>query len=313
MDEIIQNPAINEFLQKYDQRDWNQVIIKLCLISLGFLNSNNPKPLYSFDELDEVLLNFQNENNQIPSSQENNNLNQYESNNNKSNIWICKNCGNKNFGFILNCNKCGQSKNPSNITFGQVNNQPNNYSFIRNNSNPLIDSNNSNPTLNIKKRRTQLSNNIEMNPNEYNQNNINLNNNNLNDNEMNNDNLNDYNSNDNENINDNMNSNDINDNPLNNPEYDDNNNNNNFNNENPQSLDYLSQSNDYTFPEYINYLCRVICCEKCYCNPCCCIYRNIYCLNNKNYNYESSSYNMSSHIINNDNNYSGRQPCPNCH
>ena len=111
MDEIIQNPAINEFLQKYDQRDWNQVIIKLCLISLGFLNSNNPKPLYSFDELDEVLLNFQNENNQIPSSQENNNLNQYESNNDKSNIWICKNCGNKNFGFILNCNKCGQSKN----------------------------------------------------------------------------------------------------------------------------------------------------------------------------------------------------------
>ena len=145
MDEIIQNPAINEFLQKYDKRDWNQVIIKLCLIALGFLHSNNPKPLYSFDDLDEVLLNFQNENNQILSSQDNNNLNQYESNNNNSNVWICKNCGNNNFGFILNCNRCGQSKNPSNITFGQVNNQPKNFSFIRNNSNPL-NSNISNPT-----------------------------------------------------------------------------------------------------------------------------------------------------------------------
>ena len=138
-----------------------------------------------------------------------------------------------------------------------------------------------------------------MNPNEYNQNNINLNNNNLNDNEI---------------KNDDMNFNDINnDNPLNNPEYNNNDNNNNLNNENHQSLDYLCQSNDYTFPEYINYLCRVICCQKCFCNPCCCIYRNVYCLNNKNYNYESSSYNMTSHIINNDNNYSGREPCPNCH
>ena len=312
MDEIMQNPAINEFIQKYDKRDWNQVIIKLCLISLGYLNFNNPKPLYSFDELDEVLLNFQNENNHIPSSQnENKDLYQYQSNNNSSNVWICKNCGNKNFGFILNCNRCGQSKNTSNITFGQVNNQP---SFINNNFNPLINSNSSNRNSNIYNNRRQIKNNFEMNSNENDQNNINLNNNNLNDNEMNNENLNDYNPYDNEMNNDNNNDIDNENNPLNNPEYDNNNNNKNynFNNDNSQSLDCLSQSNDYTFPEYINYPCSVICCQKCFCNPCCCIYNSVYYLNNKNYNYESSSYNMSSHIIN-DNNFSGRKPCPDCH
>ena len=58
MEDITQNPALNELLQKYDKQDWNEVILKLCLISLGYLNANNPQPLYSFDELDEVLLNL---------------------------------------------------------------------------------------------------------------------------------------------------------------------------------------------------------------------------------------------------------------
>ena len=67
MEEIIQNPILNKFLEKYDERDWNEIILKLCLISLGYLNSNYLKELYSFNELDEILLNFQNINTQIPS------------------------------------------------------------------------------------------------------------------------------------------------------------------------------------------------------------------------------------------------------
>lgn len=123
MEDITQNPALNEFLQKYDKQDWNEVILKLCLISLGYLNANNPKPLYSFDELDEVLLNFQNQNNQIPSPNE---------------ITPPNQMGNSRI------NMPSQMVNNQNIPSQNENEQPYNISFQRNNQNPLGESNNSN-------------------------------------------------------------------------------------------------------------------------------------------------------------------------
>ena len=38
MEEIIQNPILNKFLEKYDERDWNEIILKLFLIYLVYLN-----------------------------------------------------------------------------------------------------------------------------------------------------------------------------------------------------------------------------------------------------------------------------------
>ena len=157
MEQITQNPLLNEFLQKYDKRDWNDVILKLCLISLGYLNSTNPKPVYSFDELDDVLLNFQNENNP----------NQYSQNNmNNSDIKISTQMMN----------------NPkfSNFTYEnkQNNKQPYDISFQKDNQNPLSNSNYSN----INQRGvSNLDNSIPSNPNIRNpfENNMNMTNKNI--------------------------------------------------------------------------------------------------------------------------------------
>ena len=264
MEEIIQNPILNKFLEKYDERDWNEIILKLCLISLGYLNSNYPKELYSFNELDEILLNFQNINTQIPSPTQ-----------------------------LTIPNIMGNSMKKSTNQNYDENYDPNNRTpyFKTNEENPLINTN-----ININ-NRNYPSQNIENN----------VNNNNINDN-INNDIDNNYIENIKDNSNDDIINNYIIDNekdPLNNPEYE---NIGNSNDETSPSLEYLSQSNEYTFPVpcYKIYYCNICCC-----NPCCCkrIYYNSNINTSNNY---QSNYNMSSSELNN-NRYSIRKPCPDCH
>jgi hypothetical protein len=57
MDTIIsKNPTINNFLVKYEKKDWNTVLIKLCLIAIEYLKDESiKKNFYSFEILDEIL------------------------------------------------------------------------------------------------------------------------------------------------------------------------------------------------------------------------------------------------------------------
>ena len=296
MEDITQNPALNEFLQKYDKRDWNEVILKLCLISLGYLNANNPKPLYSFDELDEVLLNFQNQNNQIPSPNELTPPNQM---------------GNSRI------NMTSQMGNNPNIPSQNENEQPYDISFQRNNQNPLGESNNSNINM-------RGINNSDINTSTPNKNKIvnpfennNFNNNNINHNIKNYN----FNNNINSNINNSPNYNNLNKNNLDyNPKF--------------QSIDCLSTSNKYTYQKCIPDPCCDPCynpycdpCHPCY-DPCCCICKPLYCCppskyksnfnSNLNNNFSTSmknnyqsSYNFNSSGLGNSN-YSIRKPCSDC-
>ena len=56
MDKITKNPALNNFLLKYNKRNWNQIVLKLSLIALSYLrtivNQNN---YFSLNDLDQVL------------------------------------------------------------------------------------------------------------------------------------------------------------------------------------------------------------------------------------------------------------------
>ena len=68
MDNIIsKNPTINNFLVKYEKKDWNTVLIKLCLIAIEYLKDESiKKKFYSFDILDEILNNLRNMNYKRP-------------------------------------------------------------------------------------------------------------------------------------------------------------------------------------------------------------------------------------------------------
>ena len=56
MEKITKNPALNNFLLKYDKRDWDQIVLKLSLIALSYLKTlPETKIFYSLNELDQVL------------------------------------------------------------------------------------------------------------------------------------------------------------------------------------------------------------------------------------------------------------------
>ena len=56
MEKITKNPGLNNFLLKYDKRDWDQVVLKLSLIALSYLKTlPETKIFYSLNELDQVL------------------------------------------------------------------------------------------------------------------------------------------------------------------------------------------------------------------------------------------------------------------
>ena len=58
MEKITKNPALNNFLLKYDKRDWDQIVLKLSLIALSYLKTlPETKIFYSLNELDQVLYN----------------------------------------------------------------------------------------------------------------------------------------------------------------------------------------------------------------------------------------------------------------
>lgn len=60
---VIKNPNINNFLNNYDKRDWNEVLVKLCLIAIEYLkDSSIKKNFYNFDNLDDILNNLRNKN-----------------------------------------------------------------------------------------------------------------------------------------------------------------------------------------------------------------------------------------------------------
>ena len=63
----MKNPSINNFLNKYDKRDWNSVLIKLCLIAIEYLKDENiRKNFYTFDDLEEILNVIRNNNYKKP-------------------------------------------------------------------------------------------------------------------------------------------------------------------------------------------------------------------------------------------------------
>ena len=56
MEKITKNPGLNNFLLKYDKRDWDQIVLKLSLIALSYLKSlPETKIFYSLNDLDQVL------------------------------------------------------------------------------------------------------------------------------------------------------------------------------------------------------------------------------------------------------------------
>ena len=68
MDTIIsKNPTINNFLVKYEKKDWNSVLINLCLIAIEYLKDESiKKNFYSFEILDEILNDLRNMNYKRP-------------------------------------------------------------------------------------------------------------------------------------------------------------------------------------------------------------------------------------------------------
>ena len=68
MDTIIsKNPTINNFLVKYEKKDWNSVLIKLCLIAIEYLKDESiKKNFYTFEILDEILNDLRNMNYKRP-------------------------------------------------------------------------------------------------------------------------------------------------------------------------------------------------------------------------------------------------------
>ena len=49
MDTIIsKNPTINNFLVKYEKKDWNTVLIKLCLIAIEYLKDESIKKKFLY-------------------------------------------------------------------------------------------------------------------------------------------------------------------------------------------------------------------------------------------------------------------------
>ena len=60
---VIKNPTINNFLYNYDKRDWNDVLVKLCLIAIEYLKDTSiKKNFYNFDNLDDILNDIRNKN-----------------------------------------------------------------------------------------------------------------------------------------------------------------------------------------------------------------------------------------------------------
>ena len=56
MEEITKNPALNNFLSKYNKKNWNQIVLKLSLIALSYLRSLSYQNItINFNDLDQVL------------------------------------------------------------------------------------------------------------------------------------------------------------------------------------------------------------------------------------------------------------------
>ena len=56
MEKITKNPGLNNFLLKYDKRDWDQVVLKLSLIALSYLKTlPEIKNFYNLNKLNEIL------------------------------------------------------------------------------------------------------------------------------------------------------------------------------------------------------------------------------------------------------------------
>ena len=73
-EEVLKEQDINDFLQKYDQNDWNFVISKLSKIGLLSLQKDkNQKDFYTFDDLDNIISIL--EKNIIPENENSNNEN----------------------------------------------------------------------------------------------------------------------------------------------------------------------------------------------------------------------------------------------
>ena len=73
-EEILKNQDINDFLQKYDQNDWNIVISKLAKIGLLSLEKDkSQKDFYTFDDFDNIISIL--EKNIIPEDENSNNEN----------------------------------------------------------------------------------------------------------------------------------------------------------------------------------------------------------------------------------------------
>ena len=64
-EEIIKNKDVNDFLQKYDQNDWNIVISKLSKIGLLSLEKDKPKKdFYTFNDFDNIIVDLEQKINQ---------------------------------------------------------------------------------------------------------------------------------------------------------------------------------------------------------------------------------------------------------
>ena len=55
-EEVLKNQFINEFLEKYNKKDWNDIIIKVLKIGLLSIKKNIiKKDLYSLNDFDKLI------------------------------------------------------------------------------------------------------------------------------------------------------------------------------------------------------------------------------------------------------------------
>ena len=80
-EEVLKHQFINEFLKKYNKKDWNDIVIKILKIGLLSINKNMvKKDLYSLNDLDNLIQDLE-KNNDNEENINNENINKNEINN----------------------------------------------------------------------------------------------------------------------------------------------------------------------------------------------------------------------------------------
>ena len=63
-EEVLKNQFINEFLNKYNKKDWNNIVVKVLNIGLLYSKNNLKKDLFTIKDFDNLIKELENNNNE---------------------------------------------------------------------------------------------------------------------------------------------------------------------------------------------------------------------------------------------------------